>query len=100
MEHFLEFLDLPPRSSKPRSRGLTIVRDPGYPADWLRGMLDAYGPLIDVAKFPIAVLTAPAALVEANIRLYRDFDVAVAVDDPMFSLAYHLDKVEPFFRAL
>jgi phosphosulfolactate synthase len=99
-DHFLEFLDLPARSAKPRSRGLTIVRDPGFPTDWLRGMLEAYGPLIDMVKCPIAVLTAPRKLMEDNIRLYRDYDVGVAVDDPMFSLAYHLGKVDPFFRAL
>ena len=45
------FLQLPSRSSKPRSTGLTHVLDKGMPLGELEGFLDSTGDLIDVWKF-------------------------------------------------
>ena len=47
---FLDFIELAPRSQKPRTKGLTTFGDRGYPLDWIRGMLEAYGDYIDVAN--------------------------------------------------
>jgi phosphosulfolactate synthase len=45
-----QFLDLPPRSIKPRAAGLTHLLDKGLPMDDLRGFLRAAAPHIDLWK--------------------------------------------------
>ena len=45
-----DFLELPPRSHKPRSRGLTCAVDGGLPLAEVAALLDAAGPHLDVWK--------------------------------------------------
>ena len=63
---FLDFVELAPRSQKPRVKGLSTFGDRGYPMEWIRGMLDAYGDYIDVVKF---IPTTSAS--EVMIRFLR-----------------------------
>jgi phosphosulfolactate synthase len=44
------FLELPARSAKPRSRGLTHALDKGFPLAALGGYLESSGPFVDVWK--------------------------------------------------
>jgi phosphosulfolactate synthase (CoM biosynthesis protein A) len=96
---FFDFLELAPRSSKPRERGLTVIGDEGDPIDWLRGMLEGWGEYIDYVKFVPAMLMMPSRLIEERIKLYRDFRMNVALDDPIFAIAYYEGKAEKLLHS-
>jgi phosphosulfolactate synthase (CoM biosynthesis protein A) len=85
---FLDFVELAPRSGKPRAKGLSTFGDRGYPLDWIRGMLEAYGDYIDVVKFTPTCLLAPWEDIEKKVQLYRTHGVGVGTDDPIFAIAY------------
>ena len=97
-DRFLSFLDLAPRSGKPRTRGMTCVADEGDPLPWVRGMLDIWGHYIDSVKFVPALLMMPAREVEQRVKLYRDLQIDVALDDPIFAIAYYQGKAEQLLR--
>jgi phosphosulfolactate synthase (CoM biosynthesis protein A) len=97
---FLDFVELAPRSPKPREKGLSTFGDRGYPADWIRGMLEAYGDYIDVVKFTPTCLLAPWEDIEKKVRLYRDHEVGVGTDDPIFAISYFQGKAERLLRTL
>lgn len=97
---FLDFLELAPRSSKPRTRGLTTIGDEGDPIPWVRDMLDAYGEYIDYVKFTPATLIMPWRFVEERVKLYRDYQVNVTIDDPIFAIAYYQGKADRLLRTV
>jgi phosphosulfolactate synthase (CoM biosynthesis protein A) len=97
---FLDFLEIAPRSSKPRSRGLTGINDMGYPVTWLREMLDAYGECIDGVKFTPTCLPMPWRVIEGRVKAYRDHKMDVKIDDPIFAIAYYQGKAEQLLRTL
>lgn len=99
-KRFLDFVDLAPRSQKPRARGLSTFGDRGYPLDWIRGMLDAYGDYIDVVKFTPTCLLAPWDDIEKKVQLYRAHDVGVGTDDPIFAISYFQGKAEKLLQTL
>ncbi len=67
----------PPRSRKPRTAGLTMVMDNGWPLSFVEGMLDQYGEYLDVVKIWDPHLRAPANEVRRKIDIYRAHDVRV-----------------------
>jgi phosphosulfolactate synthase (CoM biosynthesis protein A) len=97
---FLDFLELAPRSTKPRSQGLTSIGDDGDPISWVRGMLEIWGDYVDSVKFVPALLMMPARSVEERVKLYRDFGLSVVLDDPIFAIAYYQGKVEQYLRTV
>lgn len=97
-KRFFDFLELAPRSTKPRKQGLTSVGDEGDPVPWVRDMLDTWGHCIDSIKFVPALLSMPSRLVEERVKLYRDHGLAVALDDPIFAIAYYQGKAEQLLR--
>jgi phosphosulfolactate synthase (CoM biosynthesis protein A) len=99
IRRFFDFLELAPRSRKPRIQGLTCIGDEGDPIDWVRGMLEAWGDYVDGVKFVPALLPMPARLVEQRVKLYRDFGMSVALDDPIFAIAYYQGKGEQLLRS-
>ena len=96
---FLDFLELAPRSKKPRTEGLTSIGDEGDPIPWVRDMLETWGAYVDSVKFVPALLMMPARLVEERVKLYRDFGLKVALDDPIFAIAYYQGKAEQLLRS-
>ena len=97
---FLDFLELAPRSSKPRARGLTTVGEHGYAIGWLREMLEMWGEYIDIIKLTPTSLHAPWNVMEKKVQLYRDHDIGVGTDDPIFAIAYYEGKAEQLLRTL
>lgn len=95
---FLDFLELAPRSAKPRTQGLTCIGDEGDPIPWVRNMLEIWGEYIDCVKFVPALLMMPSRIVEERVKLYRDFNLGVALDDPIFAIAYYQGKTEELLR--
>jgi phosphosulfolactate synthase len=70
-------LSVPLRSKKPRSTGLTMVMDQGWPTDFVAGMLESFGAYLDITKLWDPHLLAPSDAVIRRIRTYRDHDVIV-----------------------
>jgi phosphosulfolactate synthase (CoM biosynthesis protein A) len=97
-KRFFDFLELAPRSEKPRTTGLTSIGDDGDPVPWIRDMLEIWGDYVDSVKFVPALLMMPSRIVEERVKLYRDFNLAVALDDPIFAIGYYLGKVEELLR--
>ena len=98
-ERFFEFLELAPRSKKPRTKGLTCIGDEGDPVPWVRQMLEIWGDYADSVKYVPALLMMPARVVEERNKLYRDFGMSVALDDPIFGIAYYQGKAEELLRS-
>ena len=96
---FLDFIELAPRSRKPRTQGFTIFAEYGTNS-WTKEMLDTWGEYVDVVKYTPAHLHAPWRVIEEKVKLYRDYQVGVAADDPMFSIAYYQGKAEQFLRTI
>ncbi len=96
---FFDFLELAPRSKKPRTEGLTCIGDEGDPVPWVRNMLEIWGDYADSVKFVPALLMMPSRIVEERVKLYRDFGMGVALDDPIFAIAYYQGKAEQLLRA-
>jgi phosphosulfolactate synthase (CoM biosynthesis protein A) len=99
-KRFLDFVELAPRSRKPRERGLSTFGDRGYPLDWIRGMLEAYGEYIDVVKFTPTCLLAPWGDIEKKVQLYRVHGVGVGTDDPIFAISYLQGKAQQLMQTL
>ncbi|MGH8546081.1 MAG: phosphosulfolactate synthase [Gammaproteobacteria bacterium] len=97
---FLEFLDLAERSQKPRSRGLTAVLEQAQSISVVRDTLDVWSEYIDCVKFPITCVSMPWRAVEERVKLYRDYKVSTAIDDPMFAIAYFQGKTESYLRTV
>ncbi len=98
-ERFFDFLELAPRSKKPRTEGLTCIGDEGDPVPWVRNMLEIWGDYADSVKFVPALLMMPSRIVEERCKLYRDFGMGVALDDPIFAIAYYQGKAEQMLQA-
>ena len=96
---FLDFIELAPRSRKPRTQGFTIFAEHGTNS-WTKEMLDTWGEYVDVVKYTPTHLHAPWRVIEEKVKLYRDYQVGVAADDPMFSIAYYQGKAEQFLRTI
>ncbi len=97
---FLDFLELAPRSQKPRTRGLTTVLEQGHSTTWVRDMLEAWGEYVDYVKFPVTCVFMPWRVIEDKVKLYRDHRVNVAIDDPMFAIAYYQGKAGQYLRTV
>jgi len=97
-KRFFDFLELAPRAPKPRRKGLLCIGDEGDPLSWVKEMLEAWGAYVDSVKFVPALLMMPQSVVEKRVRLYRDLDLDVALDDPIFAIAYYQGKAEELLR--
>lgn len=97
---FLDFLELAPRSHKPRTRGLTTILEQGHSNTWIKEMLEIWGEYVDCVKFPISCISMPWRTVEERVKIYRDHKIDAAIDDPMFAIAYYQGKAEQYLRAV
>jgi phosphosulfolactate synthase (CoM biosynthesis protein A) len=98
-KRFLDFIELAPRSRKPRAQGISIFAEQGT-ITWTKEMLETWGEYVDVVKYTPTCLHAPWRVIEQKVKLYRDHQVGVAADDPMFAIAYYQGKAEQFLRTI
>ncbi|HWP59675.1 MAG TPA: phosphosulfolactate synthase [Candidatus Acidoferrales bacterium] len=96
---FLDFIELAPRSKKPRTQGISIFAEHGT-VSWTKEMLEMWGEYVDVVKYTPTCLHAPWHVIEQKVKLYRDHGVGVAADDPMFAIAYYQGKADQFLRTI
>lgn len=82
-----DFLDLPARSHKPRSAGLTHVLDKGLPLDEVRALLGVYAPYVDIWKFGWGTAYLDPAVV-SKIALLRDANVLACTGGTLLELSW------------
>ena len=93
----LSFLGVNPRQGKPRTTGLTIVRDQIRPLEEQRHFLETYAPFVDYAKLSnISAALYPETFIDAKMELYRAHDVTPFLGGIVFENAYVRDKVDEF----
>jgi len=100
----LSFIDIPQRSSKPRSVGLTLARDLGYGYTEAESWVEAVGEFIDFVKmrhlFTLLMTEDKNDLVRRKISLYRSHDIDVNPGGIVFEMAVLSQCVPQTFRKL
>lgn len=86
-----EFLDLPARSAKPRTVGLTHVLDKGLSCEEVRGLLGGYAPYVDIWKlgWGTAYLDPRAA---EKVEMLRTYGVLACTGGTLLELAWRQGK--------
>jgi len=99
MPAFDDFLDLPPRSPKPRESGLTHVMDKGLNLREIEGLFDTAGEYVDIVKLGWGTSYVTQNL-EKKIALYRSFDTPIVCGGTLFEAVYARGKLDGFKRWL
>ena len=99
MPSFDGFLDLPPRSGKPRAEGLTHVIDKGLNTREIEGMFDVGGQFVDIVKFGWGTSYVTNNL-EKKIALYRSFETPVVCGGTLFEAVFARGRLDEFKRWL
>jgi phosphosulfolactate synthase len=95
MHVFDGFLDLPPRSPKPRAHGLTHVMDKGLNLRDIEGLFDTAGQFVDIVKLGWGTSYVTNNL-EKKIALYRSFETPVVCGGTLFEAAYARGKLDEY----
>jgi phosphosulfolactate synthase len=90
-----DFLDLPARSSKPRTQGLTHVIDKGLDLVHVEGLFRTAGDYIDIVKLGWGTSYVTRNL-EDKIALYRSFDVPIVCGGTLFEAVVGRDKLDEY----
>jgi phosphosulfolactate synthase len=93
------FLDLTPRSPKPRSSGLTHVIDKGLNLREIEGLFDTAGEYVDVVKLGWGTSYVTRNL-EKKIALYRSFATPVVCGGTLFEAVVARGKIDEYKRWL
>jgi phosphosulfolactate synthase len=87
------FLDLPARSEKPRSVGLTHVLDKGLPLADVRHLLEIAAPYIDIWKLGWGTAYLDPSVPD-KIVLLQEYDVLACTGGTLLELAWLQDRHE------
>ncbi len=87
------FLDLPPRSAKPRERGLTHVLDRGLSVAEVDALIEVAGGYVDLVKLGWGTAVATGNL-EAKLARYREHGIPVVLGGTLMEVAILQDKVD------
>lgn len=76
---FQEYLGIqwPARSTKPRTSGLTMVMDIGWPVSFVDSMMQQFGDALDVVKIWDPHLRAPETEIRKKVAVYNSYGVKV-----------------------
>ena len=99
MPGFDGFLDVPARSPKPRSQGLTHVIDKGLNLREIEGLFDTAGEYVDVVKLGWGTSYVTKNL-EKKIALYRSLETPVVCGGTLFEAAVARGKLDEYRRWL
>jgi phosphosulfolactate synthase len=99
MPGFNGFLDLPARTSKPRSQGITHVIDKGLALRQVENLFDTAGEYVDIVKLGWGTGYVTHNLKE-KIELYRSFEVAVVCGGTLFEAVVARGKLDEYRRWL
>jgi phosphosulfolactate synthase len=81
------FLDLPARSVKPRTAGVTMVLDKGMPIDWVAPLLPVAGPHMDLWKMGWGTSYLERDVAD-KIDLLRRNDIRASVGGTLLEIAW------------
>ena len=93
------WLDVPARSPKPRTRGLTHVIDKGLNLREIEGLFDTAGAYVDVVKLGWGTSYVTNNL-EKKIALYRSFATPVVCGGTLFEAACARGRLDEYKRWL
>lgn len=96
------FLDLPPRSPKPREAGITHVLDKGLSVAEVDGLVEVAGASVDLVKLGWGTALATANL-EAKLARYREHGLPVVLGGTLTELAIaqgRVDELVDWLRSL
>ena len=93
------FLDVPARSPKPRTQGLTHVIDKGLNLRDIEGLFDTAGDYVDVVKLGWGTSYVTRNL-EKKIALYRSFETPVVCGGTLFEAVVARGKLDEYRRWL
>ncbi len=100
----LHFIDMPERSEKPRTVGLTLARDLGIGYGEAESWMEAVGPFIDFIKvrhlFVLLMGSGPDDLIRRKIELYKRHRIDVNPGGIVFEMAVLSNAVEQTFDTL
>jgi phosphosulfolactate synthase len=89
------FLDVPARSPKPRTQGLTHVIDKGLNLRDIEGLFDTAGDYVDVVKLGWGTSYVTRNL-EKKIALYRSFETPVVCGGTLFEAVIGRNKLDEY----
>jgi phosphosulfolactate synthase len=95
MQGFDGFLDVPARSPKPRSHGLTHVIDKGLNLRDIEGLFDTAGEYVDIVKLGWGTSYVTGNL-EKKIALYRSLDTPVVCGGTLFEAAVARGRLDEY----
>jgi phosphosulfolactate synthase len=87
------FLDLPPRSGKPREVGITHVIDRGLSVAEVENIVEVAGEAVDLVKLGWGTAVVTANL-EAKLACYRSHGIPVVLGGTLTELAIAQDRIE------
>jgi phosphosulfolactate synthase len=90
-----DFLDLPARSSKPRTEGLTHVIDKGIDVRQVEGLFESAGDYVDIVKLGWGTSYVTQNLAE-KIALYRSYDVPIVCGGTLFEAVVGRDRLDEY----
>jgi phosphosulfolactate synthase len=88
-----DFLELPPRSAKPREQGITHVLDRGLSVAQIDGMVEVAGPAIDIVKLGWGTAVATGNL-EPKLERYRHYGIPVVLGGTLTEVAISQDRLD------
>ena len=94
-----DFLGLPPREAKPRSRGLTHVIDKGLGLAEIEGLVDTAGEYVDIVKLGWGTSYVTRNL-DAKLALLRAHETPVVCGGTLFEAAVARDRLDEYRRWL
>jgi phosphosulfolactate synthase len=92
-----DLLDLPDRTPKPRSTGLTHLLDRGLSVTEIDSLVEVAGDYIDIVKLGWGTAVVSGNL-ERKVARYREHGVPVVFGGTLTELAVHQDRLEPFLQ--
>jgi phosphosulfolactate synthase len=87
------FLELPPRSDKPREQGITHVLDRGLSLAEVEGLIEVVGEAVDLVKLGWGTAVATENL-ERKLRRYAELGIPVVLGGTLTELAIAQDKFD------
>jgi len=93
MSAIKDLLELPPRTAKPRSAGLTHILDRGLSVADVDGMVEVAGEYIDIVKLGWGTAVATGNL-EAKLARYKEHGIPVMFGGTLTELAIAQDRLD------
>jgi phosphosulfolactate synthase len=88
-----DLLNLPKRSGKPRSNGVTHVIDRGLSVAQIEGMVEVVGEFVDIVKLGWGTALATANL-ERKLECYRQHEIPVVLGGTLTELAIQRGRLD------